>query len=121
MTAVPTASINDPMDICDPQGFPRVVLHNFRTSQIVQTPNQVLILYEFNKKWRVIPTHGRPLPKDPEPRVGMLGGQMGGRSTFVAQNGGARSPAHGSIMPDARTATRCAWKKKNTSVWTKIT
>jgi hypothetical protein len=67
-TAVATALINDPMDICDPQGFPRIVLHNFRTSQIVQTADQVLILYEFNKKWRVIWTDGRPLPKDPEPR-----------------------------------------------------
>jgi hypothetical protein len=51
---------------CDPQGFPRIVLHNFRTSQILQTPDQVLILYEFNKKWRVIWTDGRELPKDPE-------------------------------------------------------
>jgi hypothetical protein len=63
-TAVPSALINDPMDICDPQGFPRIVLHNFRTSEIVQTPSQVLILYEFNKKWRVVWTDGRPLPKD---------------------------------------------------------
>src|ERR1700757_392926 len=28
-TAVPSARINDPVAICDPQGFPRVVLHNF--------------------------------------------------------------------------------------------
>jgi hypothetical protein len=68
VTGVPTAFVNDPVDICDPQGFPRIVLHNFRTSQIVQTANQVLILYEFNKKWRVIWTDGRALPKDPEPR-----------------------------------------------------
>src|SRR6202140_1574108 len=66
VNSVATAFINDPMDICDPQGFPRIVLHNFRTSQIVQTPNQVLILYEFNKKWRVIWTDGRALPTDPE-------------------------------------------------------
>ena len=65
-TSVATAFVNDPVDICDPQGFPRIVLHNFRTSQIVQTANQVLILYEFNKKWRVIWTDGRPLPKDAE-------------------------------------------------------
>ena len=89
VTAVPTASINDPMDICDPQGFPRVVLHNFRTSQIVQTPNQVLILYEFNKKWRVIWTDGRPLPKDPEPRWwGYSVGKWVDDHTFVAQTVG---------------------------------
>ena len=87
--AVPTALINDPMDICDPQGFPRIVLHNFRTSQIVQTADQVLILYEFNKKWRVIWTDGRALPKDPEPRWwGYSSGKWIDNYTFVAQTVG---------------------------------
>jgi hypothetical protein len=49
---------------CDPQGYPRIVLHNFRESQILQTPNQVVILYMFNERWRVIWTDGRELPKD---------------------------------------------------------
>ena len=89
VTAVPTALINDPMDICDPQGFPRIVLHNFRTSQIVQTSNQVLILYEFNKKWRVIWTDGRALPKDPDPRWwGYSVGKWVDDHTFVAQSAG---------------------------------
>ena len=89
VTAVQTASINDPMDICDPQGFPRIVLHNFRTSQIVQTANQVLILYEFNKKWRVIWTDGRALPKDPDPRWwGYSVGKWVDDHTFVAQSAG---------------------------------
>jgi hypothetical protein len=65
-TMVPSALSNDPMPGCDPQGFPRIVLHNFRTSRIIQTPQNVVILYEFNKKWRVIWTDGRQLPKDPE-------------------------------------------------------
>jgi hypothetical protein len=63
---VPPALTNDPVPICDPQGFPRIILHNFRTSEILQTPNQIVILYEFNKKWRIIWTDGRALPKDPE-------------------------------------------------------
>jgi hypothetical protein len=63
---VPSAVTNDPNLFCDPQGFPRIVLHNFRTSEIVQAPNQVIVLYEFNKKWRVIWTDGRELPKNPE-------------------------------------------------------
>jgi len=89
MNAVETALINDPMDICDPQGFPRIVLHNFRTSQIVQTPDQVLILYEFNKKWRTIWTDGRPLPKDPEPRWwGYSAGKWIDDFTFVAETVG---------------------------------
>jgi hypothetical protein len=88
-TAVATALINDPMDICDPQGFPRILLHNFRTSQIVQTPNQVLILYEFNKKWRNIWTDGRALPKDPDPRWwGYSVGKWVDDHTFVAQTAG---------------------------------
>ena len=89
VNAVPTAQINDPVDICDPQGFPRIVLHNFRTSQIVQTADQVLILYEFNKKWRVIWTDGRALPKDPEPRWwGYSVGHWVDDYTFVAQTVG---------------------------------
>ncbi len=65
VTEVPAAFTNDPVPGCDPQGFPRILLHNFRTSEIVQTANQVLILYEFNRKWRVIWTDGRQLPMDP--------------------------------------------------------
>src|SRR5258705_470127 len=72
VTMVPSALTNDPMPGCDPQGFPRIVLHNFRTSRIIQTPENLVILYEFNKKWRTIWTDGRQLPKDakdvPEPR-----------------------------------------------------
>jgi hypothetical protein len=44
------------------------VLYEFRPTQIVQTPNQVLILYLYERRWRVIWTDGRPLPKDPDPR-----------------------------------------------------
>src|ERR1700732_385205 len=47
VTGVAVAQVNDPVDICDPQGFPRVWLHNLRTTEIVQTPTHVLILYEF--------------------------------------------------------------------------
>ncbi|HEY3157536.1 MAG TPA: hypothetical protein VGJ78_01135, partial [Vicinamibacterales bacterium] len=69
VTMVPSALTNDPMPGCDPQGFPRIVLHNFRTSRIIQTPENVVILYEFNKKWRTIWTDGRPIPKEvDEPR-----------------------------------------------------
>ena len=69
VTEVAAAYTNDPVPGCDPQGFPRILLHNFRTSEIVQTANQVLVLYEFNRKWRVIWTDGRRLPQNAdEPR-----------------------------------------------------
>ena len=47
-------------------GVSRIVLHNAHTEQIIQTATQVVILYQFNKKWRVIWTDGRALPRDPE-------------------------------------------------------
>ena len=47
--------INDPLNtMCDPAGFPRIVLYELRPTQIVQTSNQVLILYMYEKRWRVI-------------------------------------------------------------------
>jgi len=60
---------NDPLStLGDPAGFPRIVLYELRPFQIVQTPNQVLMLYMFEKRWRVIWTDDRALPKDPDPR-----------------------------------------------------
>src|SRR6202030_4149159 len=64
VTQVPSALTNDPMPGCNPQGFPRIVLHNFSTRRIIQTPENVVVLYEFNKKWRVIWTDGRDLQKN---------------------------------------------------------
>jgi hypothetical protein len=63
------AEINDPLStLGDPTGFPRIVNFELRPFQIVQTPTQVLMLYMFEHRWRVIWTDGRPLPKDPDPR-----------------------------------------------------
>lgn len=59
---------NDPELLCDPQGFPRENLFQLRTTQIFQDSLKVMILYEFDRVWRVIWTDGRELPKDPEPR-----------------------------------------------------
>ena len=63
---VASALTNDPVPACNPQGFPRIALHDFRTSRIIQAAENVVILYEFNKKWRVVWTDGRELPKNPE-------------------------------------------------------
>jgi len=92
VTMVPSALSNDPVPLCDPQGFPRIVLHNYRTAQILQTTNQVLILYQFNKKWRNIWTDGRALPQIDdalEPRWwGYSAGRWEDDYTFVAQTVG---------------------------------
>ena len=63
---VPDVLTNDPILKCDPGGFPRSVLHNFRTSEILQTPTHVVILYKFQKRWRQIWTDGRELSQDPQ-------------------------------------------------------
>jgi hypothetical protein len=65
----PIAEINDPFDTCDPIGFPRIDLFNLRGVQIVQTPRQVLLLYQNTNTWRNIWIDGRELPKEiTEPR-----------------------------------------------------
>jgi hypothetical protein len=65
----PISQINDPFDTCDPIGFPRIDLFNLRALQIVQTPKQVLILYQNTGIWRNIWMDGRELPKQiTEPR-----------------------------------------------------
>jgi hypothetical protein len=90
VTMVPSALTNDPMPGCDPQGFPRIVLHNYRTARIIQTPENVVILYEFNKKWRTIWTDGRQLAKQPdEPRWwGYSVGRWMDDYTFAAESNG---------------------------------
>jgi len=90
VTMVPSALTNDPVPLCDPQGFPRIVLHNFRTSRIIQTPENVIILYQFNKKWRTIWTDGRQLPTDvEEPRWwGYSVGRWVDDYTFAAESTG---------------------------------
>jgi hypothetical protein len=84
------SEINDPAVIyCDPQGMPRTDLYELRTTQILQTPLKVAVLYEFSKLWRVIWTDGRELPKDPDPRwFGYSVGKWADDYTFVAQTSG---------------------------------
>ena len=59
----PISQINDPFDHCDPIGFPRIELFNLRGLQILQTKDEVLLLYQNTRTWRNIWTDGRPLPK----------------------------------------------------------
>ena len=67
--SAPVAEINDPLStVGDPTGFPRLLTFELRPVQIFQTPTQVVMLYMFEKRWRVIWTDGRELPKDPDPR-----------------------------------------------------
>jgi hypothetical protein len=75
---------------CDPVGFPRLALYNYREQQIIQTPDRVVILYMFNKKWRVIRTDLPELPKEFEETTwfGTSVGRWEDNYTFVAHAGG---------------------------------
>jgi len=87
--SVVTEDANDPVAICDPQGFPREDLFQLRTTQILQTPVSVIILYEYDRIWRVIWTDGRQLPKDPEPRwFGYSVGKWVDDSTLIVETSG---------------------------------
>jgi hypothetical protein len=87
---VQPADTNDPVfEYGDPQGFPREDLYELRTTQIFQTPQSVVLLYQFGKIWRVIWTDGRELPKDPEPRwFGYSVGKWVDDRTLVVQTSG---------------------------------
>jgi hypothetical protein len=86
---VPAALANDPVDQCDPIGFPRMELYELRTIELAQTANQVIYLNQFYGNWRVIWTDGRELPKDPEPRWnGYSVGKWVDDYTFVVETVG---------------------------------
>jgi hypothetical protein len=87
---VPIEQNNDPLSTMgDPGGFPRNLLFELRPFQVVQTPNSVLMLYMFEKRWRTIWTDGRQLPKDPDPRwYGYSVGRWEDDATFVVNSVG---------------------------------
>ena len=58
--------VNDPVYKCYPPGVPRVYLHPFPL-EIVQTPKEMLMLFEYDHMVRRIFVDGRPQPADPEP------------------------------------------------------
>ena len=81
---------NDPRNICDPLGFPRADFYQVRHTQIMQDSHKVAILYEFEKRWRVIWTDGRELPKEvPAPRYyGYSVGKWADDTTLVVDTVG---------------------------------
>jgi hypothetical protein len=78
--------VNDPLDGCDPAGFPRNLLFELRPFQSVQTSNQVLMMYQYQRIWRVIWTDGREIPKNLDARwYGYSVGKWEDDYTFVVQ------------------------------------
>jgi hypothetical protein len=56
---------DDPQSLCLPIGFPRIALSPY-AQQMLQPPGYLVVLYEYNHFFRVIPTDGRPHAKDVE-------------------------------------------------------
>ena len=54
---------DDPQSLCLPVGFPRIILSPY-SQQWVQTPDKIVVLYEYMHFFRVIPLDGRPHPRD---------------------------------------------------------
>ncbi len=89
ITEVPVADTNDPLDSCDPAGFPRNEIFEFRVVEIAPAPDRMNFLYQYQRVWRAIFTDGRELPKDPDPSwYGYSVGQWADDDTFVVQTVG---------------------------------
>ena len=90
-TEVPIALNNDPFDVCDPIGFPRIELFGFRAIQILQAEKEVVIFYQNDRTFRSIWTDGRGFPSDDiaEPRwYGYSVGKWVDDTTLVVETTG---------------------------------
>jgi hypothetical protein len=56
------AASNDPMVVCDPLGFPRNIFTQDRHMKFIQTPDETIQLFQYQRIWRQIWTDGRKLP-----------------------------------------------------------
>jgi hypothetical protein len=64
--SVPVAESNDPVNTCDPQGFPRILFLRSPLSgmEFIQTSDRVLQVFFYQRVLREIWTDGRSLPAD---------------------------------------------------------
>ena len=74
--AVRPAEGNDPRNLCEPLGMPRVNHYNVDITQIYQDEYKVAILYHYDNRWRVIWTDGRQLPTLVDGAVDLGGGEI---------------------------------------------
>jgi len=98
--SVPVAESNDPVNTCDPQGFPRILFLRSPLSgmELIQTPNRVLQVFSYQRVLRDIWTDGRSLPGDvggenpqsPDPHwYGYSVGRWSSDGEFVVETVGA--------------------------------
>jgi hypothetical protein len=60
------AENTDPLLHCEPYGLPRI-WGGAHPARFIQLPQELVILYERDTAFRIIPTDGRPHPKDVDP------------------------------------------------------
>ena len=78
---------NDPMMICDPLGYPRLLNYNYGM-EFIHLPGRTLQVFEFGHTFRTIWTDGRALPVDADPTwLGYAVGRWEG-DTFVVESTG---------------------------------
>jgi hypothetical protein len=93
--------LNNPESKCLPRGVPKA--DAFDLHKIIQTPELIVILYEYQTTYRQIFLDGRELPKDPNPTwQGYSVGHWEGND-FVAQTSGFNN--QGWLDNDGRPAT----------------
>ncbi len=82
---------DNPDALCEPLGLTQLLMHP-QPRNIVQTPREIVVLYEANGNTRQIYTDGRPLPNnDPTPwYYGYSVGHWDGNDTLVVETTGFR-------------------------------
>jgi len=79
---------NDPMMICDPMGFPRIMFWTNYPIEIIQRPERTIVFFDWFYTYRTIWTDGRELDSDPDPRwYGNSVGTWEGDTFVVRSNG----------------------------------
>jgi hypothetical protein len=65
-----TSGSNDPLNTCDPLGFPRNVIFELRGLSFSTMPGKIAILHQYQKVWRDVWMDGRALPKNVDGKGG---------------------------------------------------
>ncbi len=79
---------NDPIMGCNPMGLVRTLVWGLYPIEVIQTPQETLMLFSWFDSRRAIWTDGRKLPNDPEPRFsGYSIGRWEGDTFVVDTNG----------------------------------
>ena len=79
----------DPMNICDPFGYPRSLTYNYGIEFATLPDSRIMEFFEIGHWWRTIYTDGRALP--PDPPITRYYGYAVGRwegDTFVIESNG---------------------------------